>query len=744
MKPNPTCFSNSKLGQQVNACFPFCIAKDIKSPAIPCTREVFWKGVRSPRTTRIKDKILKQFERFNSRQISWEVYKDFVDREKVNAWVLVPQCKLFRNNHRANQDALEDSKCVVLDLDLYKWREPLSCEAVTLYKKMIKPKLKKLKILLVTLSHSRLALKVICEKPTGMSIADAQKWLAEELELPLDESGKDWARCMFLTDEESLFYINEKRLIELGDEHHPIVSDEPCSIKSNSHANPATTGLIKTNSIAAKWLERHGGWPKQGTRHETLLRMAMDLLPSFGLPEYEVRNELAWVINNVEPGITPEWRNIMNALQEECSTDDSETESNEEKFQSLVPLLPESLKASIRGFSPDRQLVALMVALTAACPYADQTWTRGCGNSDDDIGEMLYPQLLVFVVAPPASGKSVFMRLVEDWIKLLFDEEASARQKLQEWRDSNQNTPRPHVLRQIIAPNATVPALVQRTLDAEGHTIFFCCDEISMWWPTSKNEQKIFGSFYRAGANREPFGDERVGKESVSGICYPAPAGVLAGTWNQLEDVVNSGAKDDGLASRMGICILADSQFTPRPKAIERTAEELETIRAACLLLRKTKGEVRMPMTRMALREWDEETRKDAIEQGNVVKDLYRRRAADIAIRYASIYQLLSNPSKESPETGRLAVMLASYILENQLLVFGDYMPKTLEQQQKKVGRYTDVLSKLPDPFTREDIIQLRPQLSAGGRRQMIRQWIKDKKIIKPNPDVLEWQKVKS
>ena len=317
---------------------------------------------------------------------------------------------------------------------------------------------------------------------------------------------------------------------------------------------------------------------------------------------------------------------------------------------------------------------------------------------------------------------------------------------MQAWRDSKTEQPRPHHVRQLLAPNATYPSLVQAALNAEGHTTFQYSDELAAWLPSDKAQRKYFMSFFRQGANREMTGDERVGKDSVSGICRPCPAGVFAGTWNQFEEILTTGSTQDGMATRMALCPLRDTAFNQRPTITDRSQEQKNHIREAALWLRTQSGEVLMPQSRIEIRAWDEEKRQQAMNEGNNAKDLYRRRAADLALKYTSVYHLLKSQTtgnqEESPETPRLARILAEYILQNQLLIFGQYHPETLESRTGGQSKYGSVLDELPETFTREDIIRLRPNLSSNARRQMVRHWVKQGLITKPNPDELRWVKV--
>ena len=56
-------------------------------------------------------------------------------------------------------------------------------------------------------------LRLIFEMPEGMSLAQAQKWMSQQLDdSDYDGSVKDFARCSFIVPRSYLLYIDEQEL----------------------------------------------------------------------------------------------------------------------------------------------------------------------------------------------------------------------------------------------------------------------------------------------------------------------------------------------------------------------------------------------------------------------------------------------------------------------------------------------------------------------------------------------------
>ena len=361
--------------------FPFCLGAGVTAPTVtPCSREDFWRTVDSPSVKAVIEEIESARKQYLAAEISLDDWKQIKSELKRKLPIITPHVAEFERNERKNEKAIKTSRLTILDIDL----EP-TCERETV-RKLWEDINKKKELFQLTLSHltPSQGLRLLFERPEGMTIEEGQAWAASQLGgIRYDHSCKDLARASFLVSRDYILYIDEARLLSLPLEDVKQPSAEPAPQTLTKAAMP-----VKSNAIVQKWLEQNGGEPLEGSRHPTLLKMACDLLPTFGLPKREVENIFAWVINNVDGGKTPAMQRIMDALQAENSVEEEEADLVSQRFAELTPYFPDAVKVSIKGFKPDMQIIAFIVTLTSACVYADQTFTRGCNPGK---GEVLYP-----------------------------------------------------------------------------------------------------------------------------------------------------------------------------------------------------------------------------------------------------------------------------------------------------------------------------------------------------------------
>ena len=646
--------------------------------------------------------------------------------------VVCPHAASFKGGVRKNENA------VLNGMYLFE-NDDEQVNPLQLYNDKIKGREKELRIAYMERSYSgKTHIWAVC--PEGMGIQESQKWLSQQLGVGYDEVCKDKARAMFLTGD-VIYRDNELLFLPIPEQPEDEVKKEEKRCVANN-ATPISSGsnLVKYNSVAQRWLQQNGGEPIVGNRHNTLMKMEMDILPTFGLPKTEVEGIFSWVLNNCEGGMTKGMQRIIDSLHEEVADIDEEPKENYISIlkDEILPFAPQIVKECVEVFDEKYQFAALAAILTASTVYLSNIHFRGCMegsivNGETMKGQKLYAILQTLLVAPPASGKASLTKLCEDWAQPCLDRELEAIEVEQEWRDNGDSTAtRPHSVRQIIAPDATRASLILRAKDAEGMTLLQISDEMDSWIPTNDADMKKKMATVRKGSNKEMDGSERVGKDSISGMAPIALSFYLAGTEDQEEVLTNSIGINNGGITRLSIFPLPNTAFTDRPGSVERSDEQKAAIYQLVNQLDIISGYIPTPQTQQEIRAWDKEQQNLATDEGDEMRDLFRRRIADKAIIFAGVYHLLKQQEEETPDVPRLARLYANYMMQNMLALYGNKQLKhnDIEQKIKQRGN-RNLLSQLNNTFTYDDLKRLKPTLSDSSLRSITCRWIKAGKIKK-------------
>ena len=123
------------------------------------------------------------------------------------------------------------------------------------------------------------------------------------------------------------------------------------------------------------------------------------------------------------------------------------------------------------------------------------------------------------------------------------------------------------------------------------------------------------------------------------------------------------------------------------------------------------------------------------------VKDVYRKRAAVIGFRCGVIHFLLSG--HENKATIQFALMMAEYVLEQQIKAFGEALQKEYVNARDECQRYGvnhSVFDQLAPTFSRDDLRALKQDCTESGIRSIVMRWKKDGWIERI--DRHHWKKV--
>lgn len=95
------------------------------------------------------------------------------------------------------------------------------------YHSMIADRLSELGIVTAHVTPSTEGLRLIFEMPAGMTLAQAQKWMSEQLgDENYDGSVKDYARCSYLVPRAYILYMDEEELLKEREVTEPVPQNE--------------------------------------------------------------------------------------------------------------------------------------------------------------------------------------------------------------------------------------------------------------------------------------------------------------------------------------------------------------------------------------------------------------------------------------------------------------------------------------------------------------------------------------
>lgn len=215
----------------------FGISRSVRSREVQvCTPELFHRAIKGSKVSLICAEIEDALEKLRRGELKKEEYERMKTQLKSQLPILTPHAT-FKNGRRLNADAIP-SGLSIYDKDHIPnprgyWEEKQKILAQKLIAEdgtvvaeenqaenggsSSKPKSVLDSICLVHVTPSTEGLRLIFKIPKGMTLAEAQKWMSEQLEdNDYDSCVKDLARPSFLVPEDYILYIDEAKLFEVA------------------------------------------------------------------------------------------------------------------------------------------------------------------------------------------------------------------------------------------------------------------------------------------------------------------------------------------------------------------------------------------------------------------------------------------------------------------------------------------------------------------------------------------------
>ena len=210
----------------------FGISQSVRSREVQvCTPELFHQAAGSSRVKDVCAQIEDALERKRRGEIGQEDYDTMKTRLKSQLPILTPHAT-FRNGRRLNADAIP-SGLSIYDKDHIP--NPKGYWEVKSEELRVKNPSALERILLVHVTPSLEGLRLVFTIPDGMDLAQAQKWMSQQLgDEEYDVCVKDLARPSFIVPEDYILFIDEARLF--AEVETPSEADDAAP-HANTHEN---------------------------------------------------------------------------------------------------------------------------------------------------------------------------------------------------------------------------------------------------------------------------------------------------------------------------------------------------------------------------------------------------------------------------------------------------------------------------------------------------------------------------
>ena len=240
----------------------FGISRSVRSREVQvCTPELFHRAIKGSKVSLICAEIEDALEKLRRGELKKEEYERMKTQLKSQLPILTPHAT-FKNGRRLNADAIP-SGLSIYDKDHIPnprgyWEEK---------QKILAQKSVLDSICLVHVTPSTEGLRLIFKIPKGMTLAEAQKWMSEQLEdNDYDSCVKDLARPSFLVPEDYILYIDESKLFgseeSVGSEERRGFGSEERRGKSKESNERSVNGAeCSQKGLGDKCGEREGQSP---------------------------------------------------------------------------------------------------------------------------------------------------------------------------------------------------------------------------------------------------------------------------------------------------------------------------------------------------------------------------------------------------------------------------------------------------------------------------------------------------
>lgn len=746
-------------------------------------------------TTEAAQGCLELKERLKKGEIDKATYDEKTKQLKMGVPVLLPH---FQRKDGAGNGALMDdaewSNIFLYDLD----DECVKADGKAYYERWIRGHETEWGILFAQISL-RGGLHLLAIRPDGMSVEEAQAWLHKQIGDPhtkWDGSCRDLRRRMILAPSDYLLYMDDdalkfdeapaKAVAETDAQKKATLEtrtngQKPTVAYESDYEQDACKLWVEAQQVAGMTLKE----AEEGERHETL----KTILAKSGIAQVVDQDELEQLV----AADCPAWwqhdatdiKNLIRDFAEKyvdtpvrvgdsgkkaCGVGTSASKAaaaaefkprrtdydNPMIFRpSCKTQLPDGLRQCLGSVTDSKLWIPEILAAIVTCGANLPQIT-----SRDPMG-YVHPSLLSLIIwAESGAGKSEVLRPVNILATPMREDDALARKKrkafkeLKKSRKSSDALPAPPTDPICELPLDSTPAArAERAelAEATGRILFTVSDEGGCILSSSEKFES-WQLWYNAGWAEETLQIARSSDDSIEAYVHARLSCVMAA--QPVYKSLIASTILQGMASRIMNVVLKKEVGPLVPLKPISKADEQAIIDLARRLRALPEKELDLPKLRLAMKHWEEDTVKKAIEVGDIVME-------DPGIRgriMASCYRIgvvltccwMVDPSaKKKGGDSTLVIdqclMLADYLADSFTILFkedverlksgdwhlalsakGSSEPKTPAKTANE-----QILDSLPNEFTKKDLAEKKPGAKDSTLRGLLKSWIDGGKLQK-------------
>ena len=722
----------------------FGIAKDIRSEVRVCTPDLLNAALDSPHVARICAEIEDALEKCRRGEITKDEYETIKGELKKKLPIFTFHAT-FKNGRRKNDDAVP-SGLSIYDLDHIenpraKWDS-------------IKERAVELGIVLAHISPSLEGLRLVFVMPEGMSLAEAQAWMASQLgDEQYDSCVKDFARCSFAVpreyvlflDEEGLFSNDRVEMINDREEgEHPENNYHLSPINYHLKEYPTTYESIPYELIVEVLEEQMGGEPEHGSRNNFIFSMACHLryvcnddatwigqiLPTYGEAKDKWMASIKSACNRNQTKSMPRiMKRTLAICKERLEGEAQETDAN------LPPKMPTRLPPLIKLLVSKTPKIYQPAVAHAVFPalgaHLWKTYFRYIDNVEHEA------TLMNVLMAGTGAGKNCISEPINHILKDIRQQDKDNLEREKEWKKEMQTKgankdkrQRPEgLVIQEIDPDMTNAAFVQRLADAEERFLYTKMNEIDQFdaLKTSARSKAHFQIMCLSFDPGNVYGQTRVGTGSVSErVC-------IRFNWNASTTIQKGQAYfrnvlTDGPVSRINFCTIPERPIgSEMPVYGTYDASFDEELRPYIENLNKARGLIECRQARTLARKLMEENADFArLSESRVYENLSFR--ANVIAYLKAMVLYVAHGGKWDKTMEDFVRWSLQYDMYCKMKFFGEAIEEVESGFMRKLRKGPqNLLDLLPEVFTREEagLLRQRQGIRQGTLKAMLSNWKK-------------------
>ena len=502
----------------------------------PCTVELLNEAFDSAEVKNVCDQIAQALQRVKQGEMTRDEFENYKRAMKKKLPVLTPHA-IYKNGERSNDNAIP-SGLSMYDIDHIE--NPRGY-----YQSMVADRISELGIVMAYVTPSTEGLRLIFEMPAGMNLAEAQKWMSEQLDDKVyDGSVKDEARCSYLVPRAYLLYLDEEELLKERE------------VPERKATEPATEPLLVVPSAIPANPEQHArnlrifdlGMKEAGLKPENIdvvgifnWHNSLTSILSIGICRLMSQQEMMDVLAVKMPNYSKEKdcqrlvadfyakytnANAIMPLSLRRIYAESQKEPKvlaKQIIGSEPPAMPEKLPRLIKLLvSKEPVNVAPSVALGVFPALGAHLHDVHFLYADNTYREATF---MHHTMAKTASGKAGVSRVCEAIMKDIEERDALNRKREEDYKNecaklgSSAKLPdRPDdLIVQMLMSDITPAALNRKGADANGHFIYSLLNEVELFNQLDASRDKMrLRNIIQTAFDCDWYGQERVGEKSVT------------------------------------------------------------------------------------------------------------------------------------------------------------------------------------------------------------------------------------